>query len=208
MKQKLAKATLVVTALVGATVATVSTDAPPAGAAAGGAWPIDTLRRPPSAPTTSCSSGTSSCSARSVRYPPQTGPTITARALAVLHTAMYDAWAAYDPMAVGHHAPDGPPQQARQHGGDQERGDELRRLPGRSSTSSRWTAFPSNAANSYATPDVLLRALGGDPANTATDSGTPAASATSPRTPCSTTGTPTAPTSSPATRTPPATQPK
>jgi hypothetical protein len=33
------------------------------------------------------------------RLPP--GPTATARALAVLHTAIYDAWAAYDPVAVG-----------------------------------------------------------------------------------------------------------
>jgi hypothetical protein len=33
------------------------------------------------------------------RLPP--GPTVTARALAVLHTAIYDAWAAYDPVAVG-----------------------------------------------------------------------------------------------------------
>jgi hypothetical protein len=29
------------------------------------------------------------------------GPTVAARALAVLHTCMYDAWAAYDPVAVG-----------------------------------------------------------------------------------------------------------
>jgi hypothetical protein len=29
------------------------------------------------------------------------GPTISARALAVVHTAIYDAWAAYDPVAVG-----------------------------------------------------------------------------------------------------------
>lgn len=29
------------------------------------------------------------------------GPTITARALAIVHTAIYDAWAAYDPIAVG-----------------------------------------------------------------------------------------------------------
>jgi hypothetical protein len=32
-------------------------------------------------------------------YPAKTGPTITARALGVLHTATYDAWAAYDPVA-------------------------------------------------------------------------------------------------------------
>ena len=31
----------------------------------------------------------------------KTGPTIAARALAVVHTAIYDAWAAYDPVAVG-----------------------------------------------------------------------------------------------------------
>src|SRR5215203_613495 len=31
----------------------------------------------------------------------KTGPTINARALAIVHTAMYDAWAAYDPVAVG-----------------------------------------------------------------------------------------------------------
>jgi hypothetical protein len=32
------------------------------------------------------------------KLPP--GPTVTARALAVVHTAIYDAWAAYDPVAV------------------------------------------------------------------------------------------------------------
>ena len=31
----------------------------------------------------------------------KTGPTINARALAIVHTAMYDAWAAYDGTAVG-----------------------------------------------------------------------------------------------------------
>src|SRR4051812_27374031 len=29
------------------------------------------------------------------------GPTVVARALAITHTAMYDAWAPYDPAAVG-----------------------------------------------------------------------------------------------------------
>jgi hypothetical protein len=33
------------------------------------------------------------------RLPP--GPTAAARALAIVHTAIYDAWAAYDPLAVG-----------------------------------------------------------------------------------------------------------
>jgi hypothetical protein len=44
--------------------------------------------------------------------PATTGPTITARALGVLHTATYDAWAAYDPIAKGTR-PDGPSQQAK-----------------------------------------------------------------------------------------------
>ena len=35
------------------------------------------------------------------KHPPQTGPTITARALGILHTATYDAWAAYDAVAKG-----------------------------------------------------------------------------------------------------------
>ena len=34
-------------------------------------------------------------------HPAQTGPTIAARALAILHTATYDAWAAYDAVAKG-----------------------------------------------------------------------------------------------------------
>jgi len=29
------------------------------------------------------------------------GPTVTARAAAILHTAMYDVWASYDPVAIG-----------------------------------------------------------------------------------------------------------
>ncbi len=44
--------------------------------------------------------------------PAATGPTVTARALGVLHTATYDAWAAYDPVAKGTR-PDSPSQQAK-----------------------------------------------------------------------------------------------
>ncbi|MEM8622483.1 MAG: DUF6851 domain-containing protein [Pseudomonadota bacterium] len=39
------------------------------------------------------------------------GPTIASRAYAITHTAIYEAWAAYDPLAVGW-APDGPQQVA------------------------------------------------------------------------------------------------
>jgi hypothetical protein len=35
------------------------------------------------------------------RHPPLTGPTVSARALGILHTATYDAWAAYDAVAKG-----------------------------------------------------------------------------------------------------------
>jgi PAP2 superfamily len=44
--------------------------------------------------------------------PAATGPTVTARALGVLHTATYDAWAAYDPIAKVTR-PDGPSQQPK-----------------------------------------------------------------------------------------------
>ena len=33
--------------------------------------------------------------------PAATGPTVTARAIGVVHTSMFDAWAAYDGRAVG-----------------------------------------------------------------------------------------------------------
>ena len=65
-------------------------------------------------------------------YPKETGPTVTARALAVVHTAMYDAWAAYDPTAVGTRrgAPLRRPP-AERTDAEQEPGDQLRRLPDR-----------------------------------------------------------------------------
>ena len=172
MKQKLAKAILVVVALIGATVATVSTDARPAGAAAGGAWPIDTHGTP--RPTDNVVLKWNEQLLSTIRaHPPQTGPTITARALGVLHTAIYDAWAAYDPVATGTR-PDGPPQQGSNTAAN--KNEAINYAAYRALVDLfPLDKFPSNAANNYATPDVLLRALGGDPANTATDSGTPAA---------------------------------
>ena len=38
-------------------------------------------------------------------HPAQTGPTVSSRAIGVLHTAIFDAWAAYDGTAVGVHWP-------------------------------------------------------------------------------------------------------
>jgi hypothetical protein len=92
-------------------------------------------------------------------------PTVAARALAIVHTSMYDAWAAYDKTAVG-----------------TQLGDQLRRPP------SEWTAANKQAAISYAAfraladlyPDQKrrleadLRHLGYDPAQTGTDPATAA----------------------------------
>jgi hypothetical protein len=114
MKYKLATTLLVVAALVVATFSAATTTAPPARAAdpfyVDGCPPTSAATKPP-------------CDGDSVilrwdeellslirAYPPQTGPTITARALGVFHTATYDAWAAYDPTAKGTRL-DGPMQQ-------------------------------------------------------------------------------------------------
>ena len=114
MKYKLATTLLVVAALVVATFSAATTTAPRARAAdpfyVDGCPPTSAATKPP-------------CDGDSVilrwdeellslirAYPPQTGPTITARALGVFHTATYDAWAAYDPVAKVTR-PDGPAQQ-------------------------------------------------------------------------------------------------
>jgi hypothetical protein len=87
-------------------------------------------------------------------------PTVVARSLAVVHTAMYDAWAAYDAKALGTRT-----------------GSSLRR------PSSEWTANYKSMAISYAAYRVLLdlfpsrasdfsgfmTALGYDPGDTSTD---------------------------------------
>jgi hypothetical protein len=92
------------------------------------------------------------------------GPTVVARALAVVHTAMYDAWAAYDPTAVGTRL-----------------GGSLRR------PADERTADYKSKAISYAAYRALLdlfptrsaevtgfmAALGYDPADTSVDAATP-----------------------------------
>jgi hypothetical protein len=168
-----AKALLIVPALVAATVAGVAITGRPAGAAAGGAWPIDTYGTPRTTDNVVLKWNEQLLS--TIRaYPPQTGPTITARALGVLHTAIYDAWAAYDPVAKGTR-PDGPPQQGSA-------------TPAAKDEAISYAAyrvladlfppdkFPSSAPKNYSTPDILLRAInaGYDPANTTLDPSTPA----------------------------------
>jgi hypothetical protein len=99
VKHKLATTLLVVAALVVATLTLTSvTTARPALAAAGGPWPIDTYGLPKT--TDSVILKWDEQLLASVRANPAgTGPTVTARALGILHTATYDAWAAYDPVA-------------------------------------------------------------------------------------------------------------
>lgn len=123
------------------------------------------------------------------------GPPQVARALAIVHTCAYDAWAAYDAVAVGTRL-----------------GGSLRR-PAAERTDANKAAAISFAAHlaavdlypaQRATFDALMTDLGYDrPTRRASRRGP----ASPPARRCSTTGTPTAPTSSAATPTPPATRP-
>jgi len=93
------------------------------------------------------------------------GPPMTGRTLAIVHTAMYDAWAAYDAVAIGTRL-----------------GDSLRR------PESERTIENKEAAISYAAYralvdlfpartsvfDAIMTSLGHDPADTTTDPATPA----------------------------------
>ncbi len=173
MKHKLTTTLLVTAALVVATVAAVTTTARPALAAGGPAWPIDTYGTPRATDNVILKWDEQLLS--TIRaYPAQTGPTITARALGVFHTATYDAWAAYDPTAKGTR-PDGPPQQATND-------------PANKSQAISFAAYrvlvdlfpPSvfKSVGAYQTPDVLMRNLGYNPGDESLDAslatGTPA----------------------------------
>lgn len=169
-----AKVLLIVPALLAATVVGVATDGRPAAAVGGGgAWPIDTWGAPRPATDNVVLKWNEQLLSTIRAYPAQTGPTVAARALGVLHTAIYDAWAAYDPTAAPTRA-DGPPQQGVVT--DAAKKEAIRYAAYRVLDDLFPAgAFPSNAASNYSTPDVLLRAEGGDPADTATGAGSPAA---------------------------------
>jgi hypothetical protein len=110
MKFRLATTVLLVVGLAMAAVSiSATTTRTPAKAADTGTWPIDTYGAPRASDNAILKWDEQLLS--TIRaYPPQTGPTITSRALGVLHTATYDAWAAYDPTAKVTR-PDGPAQQ-------------------------------------------------------------------------------------------------
>jgi hypothetical protein len=170
MKRRFATTLLLVAALVVATF-TASTTITPSAKADGVTWPINVFGTPRESDDVILKWNEQLLS--TIRaYPATTGPTITARALGVLHTATYDAWAAYDPVAKVTR-PDGP---AQQQSGNT--------LPNKSEAIS-YAAYrvlndlfppgnypcipancPTDGSATYLTPDKLLTKLGYNPANT------------------------------------------
>ena len=100
VKHKLAATLVVVVTLLAATAAAVTSTAPAAKAANGPAWPIDTYGTPRATDNVVLKWNEQLLNTIR-RNPKTTGPTVTARAIGILNTAIYDAWAAYDPVAVG-----------------------------------------------------------------------------------------------------------
>src|SRR5215218_7678913 len=104
VKHKLATTLLVVAALVVATLTSVTTTSRPAlaapGTGPGTSWPI--VGYAPDETTDNAILRWDERLLESIRANPRTtGPTVAARAIGMLHTATYDAWAAYDRDAVG-----------------------------------------------------------------------------------------------------------
>jgi hypothetical protein len=92
------------------------------------------------------------------------GPPIVARDLAIVHTAMFDAWAAYDPVAVG-----------TRLGGKLRRPDEERTLENKAKAVSfaAYRALVDLFRSEKPSFDSLMTTLGYDPADTSTDIATP-----------------------------------
>jgi hypothetical protein len=104
MKLRLATTLVLAVALVVATFAASTTITPPAKADPGpwnvkGCPPGDPRPAPPCTGDNVILLWNEELLATIRANPPGTGPTVTARALGVLHTATYDAWEAYDPTA-------------------------------------------------------------------------------------------------------------
>ena len=103
MNRKLATTLVLAAALVMSTFSVVSSTRPAQAAPddndlPGPRWPINGY--PPHASDNAVLKWDEELLQTIRKYPAQTGPTITSRALGVLHTATYDAWAAYDATAV------------------------------------------------------------------------------------------------------------
>jgi hypothetical protein len=93
------------------------------------------------------------------------GPPMVARALAVVHTAMYDAWAVYDPRAVG-----------TRLGGALRRPSSERTAPNKTSAVSfaAYRALVDLFPSEQHTFDSLMQKFGFDPGNHTTNPATPA----------------------------------
>ena len=94
------------------------------------------------------------------------GPPMVARALAIAHYCIYDAWAAYDHKAVGTRLGGSlrrPP--AERTLAEYRAGDQLRGLPG------GLDLFPASTSSVF---DPLMQTLGYDPGDLSTDTSTPA----------------------------------
>src|SRR5690348_932594 len=183
MKYKLVTAVLAVTAMVGATLTatTVATTGPAYAATASPTpWPFDSWGTPQPTDDAVLKWDEQLLTAVAA-YPKATGPTVASRALGELHTAIYDAWAAYDPTAkVTQNA--GPSQQitanntianktqAISYAADRTLNDLFppTQFPSCSPTTNP-CPFPTAT---YQIPDTLLTQQGFDPGNTTTASPT------------------------------------
>jgi hypothetical protein len=182
MKLRLATTLLLVVGLAVAavSVSATTTTRPAKAATTGTTWPISTYGTPQSTDNVILKWNEQLLS--TIRaYPAATGPTVTSRALGVLHTATYDAWAAYDPVAKVTRS-DGPSQQS---------GGTAAQIAAKKneaiSHAAHWvlndlfppSKFPDVASTAtdpgYRTPDELLTTLGYNPANTTTTGTAPAA---------------------------------
>jgi PAP2 superfamily len=175
MKKKVATTLLLVVALVVATFSISATTTSRPAAASGTTWPINTYGSPRSTDNVILKWNEQLLSAIRA-YPAATGPTITARALGVLHTATYDAWAAYDPTAKGTQ-PLGP---AQQDGGTEDKKKEaisyaaFRVLDELFPTSKFPAVDPAVSPPGYSPPEVLFDDQGYDKDNTTLEPSTPA----------------------------------
>jgi hypothetical protein len=158
MKHKLATTLVVVAAVVVATLSSATTTNRPALAAEGPTWPIKDYGTPRSTDSVILKWNEQLLSAIRA-YPRETGPTITARALGVLHTATYDAWAPYDPTAKAT-LPGGAPQQDKAKNTDVNKSEAISYAAYRV----LMDLFPPSrfgpkTSPPYSTPDVLLKSL-------------------------------------------------
>jgi hypothetical protein len=180
VKHKLVTIPLVVAFLVLSTFAALSGTTPAKAAPSGPRWPIKGYE--PRESDNAILKWDEQLLTTIRAYPPQTGPTITARAIGVLHTATYDAWAAYDPTAKGTRLLGGLRQPESQRTGQLGLDNKSKAISfaayrvlvdlfPASSFPCVPNTCPTDGSAKYLTPDKLMAKLGYDPAET--DSNTP-----------------------------------